>query len=155
MTPAEAKQGALQRAQQFAQNLAGAVEAMAGQGATGDAGQASAGAVAEIAVPLVIRCSFGVSEARLTIVADMSAWSAISDAALAGAGLEDSDEALKKQTWQELLTQAASPLLANRAGDPAAAVSLEETASAPERLGELFTLNLALGGNALPPFVIG
>jgi flagellar motor switch protein FliN/FliY len=155
MTSAEAKQGASERAEQFARNMAGAVEAMAGQSATGEAKHANQSALAQIGAPLVIRCSFGVSEAKLTIVADQSAWAAISDAALAGAGIEDSDEELKKQTWQELLTQAASPLLADRAGDPAAGVSLEEAGSVPNALGELFILEVDLAGNRLPAFLMG
>ena len=76
-------------------------------------------------------------------------------AAVTGAGIEDADADLKKQTWRELISQAANPLLADRAQDPAVKLNVEEAPGAPaEEAGEVFAVELTFGNKTFPRFYL-
>lgn len=146
MNTMERKQLGLEKARQLANALGSAVELMAGESAKASISEANAAAWKDAASPLVLKCTFGFTDAPLWIVASEEAWSDIAAAAVAGAGIEDADAEMKKQTWNELVSQAANPLIADRTQDPAVKLTVEEMATAPgEGAGEVFALELTFG----------
>ncbi len=155
MNTMERKQLAGEKARQLANALGSAVELMAGESAKASIAEAKAGAWKEAANPIVTQCTFGFTEAPLWIVASEEAWSGIASAAVSGAGIEDADDNLRKQTWSELLTQAANPLIADRSQDPTAKLNVEEAAAAPvEEADEVFAVELTLGTKTFGRFYV-
>ena len=155
MNTMERKQLGVEEARQLANALASAVELMAGESARASVSEANAAAWKDVAAPFLVQCTFGFSEAPLWIVASEEAWSGIANAAVTGAGIDDADDNLRKQTWSELLTQAANPLIADRAQDPTAKLSTGEVPSAPAaEAGEIFAIELTLGSQTFPRFYV-
>ena len=146
MKPTERKQLGLEKARQLADGLASAVELMAGESAKTVLSESNTAAWQSAGPTLSLRCTFGFTEAPLWVIATEDAWSEIANAAVTGAGIEDADADLRKQTWRELVSQAANPLIADRSQDPSVRLNVEESAAAAaEESAEVFTLELTFG----------
>lgn len=156
MNTMERKQLGVEKARQLANALGSAVELMAGESAKASISESNAAAWKDSPNPLVLKCTFGFTEGPLWIVASEEAWSGIANAAVTGAGIDDADDNLRRQTWSELLTQAANPLIADRSQDPTAKLNVEETRSAPgdEAAAEVFAIELTFGSNTFPRFYV-
>lgn len=151
----ERKQLGAEKARQLANALASAIELMAGESAKASISESNAGAWKDASAALTLKCTFGFTEAPLWIVASEEAWSEVASAAVAGAGIEDADADLRKQTWQELISQAANPLIADRTQDPAVKLSMEEAPAAPaEEVGEVFAVELTFGTKTFARFYV-
>jgi flagellar motor switch protein FliN/FliY len=151
----ERKQLGVEKARQLANALGSAVELMAGESAKASISEATAAAWKDSGATLALKCTFGFTEAPLWIVASDEAWSEIANAAVTGAGIEDADSDLRKQTWKELISQAANPLIADRTQDPAVKLTVEETASAPsDEPGEVFAVELTFGSKTFSRFYL-
>lgn len=151
----ERKQLALEKTRELGKALGSAVELMAGESVKAAVSEAAGAAWKEAATALTLKCTFGFTEAPLWIVASEEAWSEIAMAAVTGAGIEEADADLKKQTWRELISQAANPLLADRAQDPAVKLSVEESTGAPpEDPGEVFAIELTFGSKTFSKFYL-
>ncbi len=151
----ERKQIGVEKARQLANALGSAVELMAGESAKAAISEAAAAAAAwkDAGAVLALKCTFGFTEAPLWIIASEDAWSEIANAAVTGAGIEDADADLRKQTWRELVSQAANPLIADRTQDPAVKLNVEEMASAPaDEPGEVFAVELTFGSKTFSRF---
>lgn len=155
MNSMERKQLGAEKAREWATALASAVELMGGESAKAVVSEANAAAWQDALAPLVVKCTFGFTQAPLWIVASEGAWSEIANAAVTGAGLEDADESLRKQTWRELLAQAANPLLEDRSQHPAGKLNVEEAASAPAgEAGEVFAVEVSFGAKTFARFYL-
>ena len=155
MNTMERKQLGVEKARQLANALGSAVELMAGESAKASISESNTTAWKDTAAPLVLKCTFGFTEAPLWIVASEEAWSGIANAAVTGAGIDDADDNLRRQTWSELLTQAANPLIADRSQDPTVKLNVEETRSTPgDQAGEVFAVELTFGSNTFPRFYV-
>lgn len=155
MNTMERKQLGVEKARQLATALGSAVELMAGESVKASVSEANAAALKDPGTTLVLKCTFGFTEAPLWMVASEGAWSEIAKAAVAGAGIEDADADMIKQTWRELVSQAANPLIADRTQDPAVKLTIEEMPSAPgEEAGEVFAVELTFGSKTFPRFYV-
>lgn len=153
MNSMERKQLGVEKARQFAQALGSAVELMAGETAKAAVSESNAAAWKENSGALALKCTFGFTEAPLWIAASEQAWSDISNAAVMGAGIEDADADMRKQTWRELVSQSANPLIADRSQDPAVKLTVDEAPAAPAaEAGEVFKIELTFGGKTFAPF---
>jgi flagellar motor switch protein FliN/FliY len=151
----ERKQIGVEKARQLANALGSAVELMAGESAKATIAEAAAPAWKDAGAALALKCTFGFTEAPLWIVAAEEAWSEIANAAVTGAGIEDADADLRKQTWRELISQAANPLIADRTQDSAVKLTLEEMESAPaDEPGEVFAVELTFGSKTFSRFYL-
>jgi len=155
MNSMERKQLAVEKARQLANALGSAVELMTGESAKAAISESAPAAWQEAASPLALKCTFRFTEAPLWIVASEEAWGEIATAAVVGAGIEDADADMRKQTWRELVAQAANPLIADRSADPAVRLSVEEMPSLPpEEPGEAFAVELTFGSKTYPRFYV-
>lgn len=154
MNTMDRKQVGIEKARQLANALASAVELMAGESAKAALSEAGAAPWKNMAAPLALRCTFGFSEAPLWLVAGEEAWSEIANAAVAGAGIEDADADMRKQTWLELVSQAANPLIADRTHDPAVKLNVEEASAPGEDAGDAFAVEVTFGSKTFPRFYV-
>ena len=155
MNTIERKQLGLQKARQLGEGHGSAVELMAGESAKTVVSEAKSAAWPSQGEALVLKCTFGFTEAPLWILASEECWSEIAKAAVAGAGIEDADADLRKQTWRELASQAASPLIADWSQEPPARLSVEESRfDSVEQASETFAVELTFGSKTFPRFYL-
>lgn len=155
MNTMERKQLGLEKARQVADGLGSAVEMMAGESVKAAISEANSAAWPNGGSALALKCTFGFTEAPLWVVAAEEAWSDIANAAVTGAGIEDADADLRRQTWRELISQAANPLIADRSQDPAVRLNVEEVPSAPaDESAEIFALELTFGTKTFSRFYV-
>jgi len=153
MTGSERTQLASELAREWSSRLRSAVEMMAQQQLTVTPGESSADAMAEAGDLLTLDYSFSHAPTSSMRVATPTGTSAgISKIVLASSGIEESDEALLKETWQEILAQAASGLAQDCGSRIGASVSagsaVEGDGHAPE--GYIASAELAIGEEKFP-----
>jgi len=111
MTGPERTQLGAELSREWTSRLRAAVEMMAQQQLMLTLAESGAEAVAHAASPQSLEYSFSnAAGAALRVITPAETCEGISKLVLAASGIEESDEALLKETWQEILTQAASGL---------------------------------------------
>jgi flagellar motor switch protein FliN/FliY len=111
MTGPERTQLGAELSREWTSRLRTAVEMMAQQQLTATLAEPDAETVAQAAGAHSLEYSFShAAGAALRVITPAETRDGISRLVLAASGIEESDEALLKETWQEILTQAASGL---------------------------------------------
>jgi flagellar motor switch protein FliN/FliY len=111
MTGPERTQLGAELSREWTSRLRAAVEMMAQQQLTMTLAESGAEAVAQTAGAQSLEYSFShAAGPALRVITPAETSEGISKLVLAASGIEESDEALLRETWQEILTQAASGL---------------------------------------------
>jgi flagellar motor switch protein FliN len=157
MTGAERTQLAAELAREWTSRLRAAVEMMAQQPLSVESSRASAEATAQAGELPSLEYSFShAPEAPLRISTPAETSAGISKVVLAAGGIEELDEGLLKETWQEILAQATSGLAQHAGARMGEAVSCgtatEASGAVPE--GVVSSATLAIGGTEFEPLFI-
>ena len=157
MKPVERARLAAELANEWASRLRLAVEMMAQQPATVSTTGANAAAVAEAGTLLSLDYELShAPSAPLRVATPGAASAGIARVVLAASGIEETDEALLTETWQEILAQAASGLAQNvgmRLGQSVGCASAK-TAPGAALAGCVHAIVLSIAGQAFAPLFI-
>ncbi|MGA2183742.1 MAG: flagellar motor switch protein FliN [Bryobacteraceae bacterium] len=157
MTGPERTQLAAELAREWTSRLRAAVEMMAQQPLTVTAAPANAEALTRAGELPSLEYSFSHAEgAPLRVSTPNEASAGVAKVVLAASGIEEFDEGLLKETWQEILAQAASGLAQHvgmRSGAPVGCGNATEASGAiPE--GVVSSATLSIAGTQFEPLFI-
>jgi flagellar motor switch protein FliN/FliY len=157
MTPHERTQLAAELAREWTSRLRAAVEMMAQQPLTATASPASAEEAARAGELPSLEYSFShAAGAPMRVSTPPETSAGVSKVVLTASGIEEFDESLLRETWQEILAQAASGLAQHagmRIGTPVSCGNATEASGAlPE--GVVSSATLAIAGTEFEPLFL-